>query len=64
MNVFVVLAHPEPKSFNGALFNTALRTLTSAGHAVAASDLYRMGFDPVSGRHNFLTVKDPEFRLF
>ena len=61
MNVFVVLAHPEPKSFNGALFDTALRTLTSAGHEVAASDLCRMGFDPVSGRHNFLTVKDPDF---
>ncbi len=61
MNVLIVLAHPEPKSFNGALFDTALETLRAAGHAVTVSDLYRMGFNPVSDRGNFLTVKDPEY---
>lgn len=61
MNVLIVLSHPEPKSFNGAMFDTAVRTLEAAGHTVATSDLYRMGFDPVSNRHNFTTVKDPDF---
>lgn len=61
MNVLIVLAHPEPKSFNGALFDTAVRTLREAGHTVATSDLYRIGFNPVSDRHNFTTVKDAEF---
>jgi len=61
MNVLIVLAHPEPQSFNGALFDTAVSTLHEAGHHVATSDLYRMGFNPVSGRHNFTTVKDPAF---
>ncbi len=61
MNVFVVLAHPEPKSFNGALFDAAVRTFESSGNAVAVSDLYRMGFDPVSGRRNFVTTKDPDY---
>ena len=61
MNIFVVLAHPEPKSFNGALFGTATRSLEEEGHKVVASDLYRMGFNPVSDRHNFTTVKDPDF---
>ena len=61
MNVFIVLAHPEPKSFNGALFDAAVQTLSAQGHAVATSDLYRMRFDPVSDRHNFTTVKDRDF---
>lgn len=61
MNVLIVLAHPEPKSFNGALFDTAVRALGAAGHAVATSDLYRMGFNPVSDRRNFTSVKEPDY---
>ena len=61
MNIFIVHAHAEPKSFNGALFQTAQETLRSAGHTVAVSDLYAMKFDPVSDRRNFSTVKNAEF---
>jgi NAD(P)H dehydrogenase (quinone) len=61
MNVLIVFAHPERKSFNGALFDIAVRTLEAAGHIVVVSDLYRMGFNPVSDRHNFLTEKDPDY---
>lgn len=61
MNVLIVLAHPEARSFNGALFNTAVDALRAAGHTVATSDLYRMGFDPVSSRRNFTTQKDPDY---
>jgi NAD(P)H dehydrogenase (quinone) len=61
MNILIVLAHPEAASFNGALFDTALRELRAAGHTVVTSDLYRMGFDPVSSRRNFTTVKDPAY---
>lgn len=61
MNILIVLAHPEPKSFNGALFETAAHTLREAGHTVVTSDLYRMGFNPVSDRHNFTTTQDPDF---
>jgi NAD(P)H dehydrogenase (quinone) len=61
MNVFIVLAHPERNSFNGALFDTAIHTLESAGHSVTTSDLYRMCFEPVSDRHNFVTVRDPDY---
>jgi NAD(P)H dehydrogenase (quinone) len=28
---------------------------------VQTSDLHAMQFDPVSGRHNFITVKDPNY---
>jgi len=61
MNVFLVLAHPERRSFNGAMFDTAVETLSAAGHAVVTSDLYRMGFDPVSSRRNFTSIKDADY---
>jgi len=61
MKVFIVFAHPEHQSFNGALFRTAVDTLTSAGHEVRTSDLYAMPFDPVSSRRNFITIKDPNY---
>ena len=50
MNVLIVYAHPEPKSFNGAMRDTAVETLRAAGHEVTVSDLYAMGFSPVAGR--------------
>lgn len=61
MNILLVLAHPEPRSFNGALLREADRILTKLGHSVQISDLYSIGFNPVSDRHNFTTVKDPDF---
>ena len=61
MNVFIINAHAEPKSFNAAMFRTAQETLSDAGHSVHVSDLYAMKFDPVSDRRNFTTVKDSEY---
>ena len=49
MNVLVVVAHPEPRSFNGAMRDVAVETLTAAGHGVTVSDLYGEGFNPVAG---------------
>ncbi|MBP0439924.1 NAD(P)H-dependent oxidoreductase [Tianweitania sediminis] len=49
MNVLIVYAHPEPKSFNGAMKDTAVEVLTARGHEVVVSDLYAMGFQPVAG---------------
>ena len=61
MKVFVVYWHPEPQSFNAAMFHAALKALTDAGHEVRSSDLEAMRFDPVSSRTNFTTIKDPEY---
>ena len=61
MNVFIVHAHPEPQSFNGAMTRAAVQSLTSAGHSVVVSDLYAMKFDPVSDRRNFLEVADRDY---
>jgi NAD(P)H dehydrogenase (quinone) len=60
MNVLIVHAHEEPRSFNGALRDTAVRVLTEEGHRVVVSDLYPMGFNPVGGRHDFTALHDPE----
>jgi NAD(P)H dehydrogenase (quinone) len=59
MRVLIVYAHHEPTSFNGALLREAMAALREAGHEVVVSDLYAMGFDPVSDRRNFTTVADP-----
>ncbi len=61
MNAFIVHAHAERKSFNGALTEVARETLAGAGHEVRVSDLYAMKFDPVSDRRNFTTVKDADY---
>jgi NAD(P)H dehydrogenase (quinone) len=61
LKILIVLAHPERRSFSGAMTDVAVETLRDLGHQVVVSDLYRMGFDPVSDRRNFTSVKDPDF---
>ncbi len=46
MNVSVILAHPDPKSFNHAIASAAVTALRDAGHSVAFHDLHQEGFDP------------------
>ncbi|MEM9915054.1 MAG: NAD(P)H-dependent oxidoreductase [Planctomycetota bacterium] len=61
MNVLIVHAHPETRSFSSALAATARDTLAAAGHKVELLDLYRAGFDPVSDRRNFTTTADADY---
>ena len=61
MKILIVYWHPEPRSFNAAMFHTACETLGTTGHEVMTSDLHEMNFDPVSSRKNFTTVKDPNY---
>ena len=61
LNVLIVHAHHEPKSFGSALFHTAVQTLSGAGHSVVTSDLYTQRFDPVSDRRNFTTTFDADY---
>ncbi len=60
MRIFIVHAHNEPTSFNGAMTRTAVAALEEAGHEVVVSDLYAMRFDPVSDRRNFTGVASSE----
>jgi NAD(P)H dehydrogenase (quinone) len=61
LNVLIVHAHEEPKSFNGAMKDAAVTALRESGHDVVVSDLYAMRFNPVGGRHDFTTLADPDY---
>ncbi len=47
MNLLLVLAHPDPRSFNHAIARTVERALTGNGHRVVFRDLHRENFDPL-----------------
>ena len=49
MQILIVYAHPEPTSFNAAMKDLAVETLTAQGHSVVVSDLYAMGWNAVAG---------------
>lgn len=47
MHTLIIHAHPEPRSFNAQLTDTAVAALRRQGHTAEVSDLYAEGFDPV-----------------
>jgi len=47
MNISLILAHPDPGSFNHAIAQTAEAALRANGHQVRLRDLCAEGFDPV-----------------
>ncbi|MGN6526932.1 MAG: NAD(P)H-dependent oxidoreductase [Burkholderiaceae bacterium] len=53
MRALVVFCHPEPRSFNAALKDEAVATLSRLGWQVEVSDLYAMGWDPALGPGDF-----------
>ena len=60
MKVLLVVAHPEPRSFNGAMRDVAVATLAAAGHEVEVSDLYGDGFNPVAGPGDVTARANPD----
>lgn len=46
MRIQVIHAHPLPDSYNHALFERIVATLTAGGHEVIATDLYAEEFSP------------------
>ena len=65
MRVVVVVAHPDPDSFNHAIASTATDSLTRAGHAVTVLDLYAeefrtaMSHDEQQAYHSDRPLLDP-----
>ena len=47
MKISVILAHPDPSSFNHAIAKTTIATLTKGGCEVFFHDLYQEKFDPL-----------------
>jgi len=64
MKVFIVFAHPEPQSLNGALLRTTVEELESQGHEVQVSDLYAMKWKSQVDREDFPHLApDKRFRV-
>lgn len=61
MHALIVLAHPEPRSFNAQMKDVAAATLGAMGWSVEVSDLYAQGFDPAEGPRHFPQRKRPEW---
>lgn len=61
MNILIVLAHPERKSFNGALVDTAIEALEKGDHEVRIDDLYAEKFDPVERAEWYPEPKNSNF---
>ncbi len=59
MHTLIVYANPEPTSFTAALVHRTTEVIQVAGGSVEVSDLFREGFNPVAGRHDFQSVADP-----
>lgn len=64
MNVLIVTAHPESRSFCTAMGTTAAEVLRAQGHTVVVSDLYAQGFNPVASAADFGTRKNPEYLTY
>ena len=60
MNALIVLAHPEPKSYNAHLADLAATTLSRHGHAVQISDLYGTNFESCEGPCHFTAPNNPD----
>jgi NAD(P)H dehydrogenase (quinone) len=55
----IVLAHPEPRSYNAHLASLAGETLAGQGWSVTVSDLYAMAFDPCERAEHYEPRRDP-----
>jgi len=62
MKVLLVFAHPEPRSLNGALRDTAIDELEAQGHEVQVSDLYADGWKSQVDRADFPSL-NPDARF-
>ena len=60
MNVFIVFAHHEPRSFGSALLLRSLDALQSQGHQVQVSDLHAMAFNPIASAADFTQRRFPD----
>ena len=58
MNAHIILAHPEPTSFNGSMAKRALSHFHSTGKTCTFNDLYASGFDPVERDRHYAARKN------
>jgi NAD(P)H dehydrogenase (quinone) len=63
MEISVILAHPDRRSFNHAIAQTACRALGRGGHTVRFHDLCAEGFDPLLPASELDTAAPPSPRI-
>lgn len=59
MHAHIVLAHPEPASYNAHLAARARHALETGGWSVSVTDLYAAGFDPCEGPVHYPQRHEP-----
>lgn len=59
--ILIIHAHPEKQSFCSALKDAAINHFQKNNAEVKVSDLYKMGFNPVGDKHDFLELSNPDF---
>ena len=60
--ILIVVSHPNTgKSYSHKMVEAAKTLFEGEGHVVVVSDLVAENFNPVGHRHDFSTVKDPDF---
>lgn len=64
MNVLIVHAHNEPRSFNSALKDCAVEQFSGAGHEVQVSDLHAMNWNPVASAADFGCRANPDYLVY
>ena len=57
--MLIVVAHPEPQSFNATLAGTAADAWRAGGHAVTVANLYGETFDPCEAPRHYADRRDP-----
>ncbi len=58
MNVLIINAHPEPKSFTSAMKDLAVKHFEDSGNKVEGCNLYQMKFNPVGSPDDFKALAD------
>lgn len=53
MNVLIILAHPNPESYNAAICDAAEQEFKDKQYNVRKRDLYRMNFNPVLTENSY-----------
>ena len=58
MKWYILLAHPNPGSFNHAVYSAFVEGLNEAGAAYKVNDLYASGFNPLMADDDFKQFED------
>jgi NAD(P)H dehydrogenase (quinone) len=64
MNILIIHAHHEARSFNAAMKDMALAELRAQGHVVEVSDLYAMNWNPVASAADFGSRANPDYLVY